>query len=73
MNIKYSPPLLEYFPEARELICDWATEQIQKETLTCENLADHIKTELIPTIYEYHTNKCRENTLTCLDFEQFKR
>ena len=34
LNRKYSPPILEFSPEAGELICDWATEQIQKETLT---------------------------------------
>ena len=52
---KYTLMLLELYPGARHIICDWATENIQ--TLSSELIAHFVREELVQILYRIRSNK----------------
>ena len=70
LNRLYLPPFLDIYPDAKEDICKWCSKNI--ESLSSEKLANYIRDELIPKLYQQEVEN-RDRTLTYLTLDDFKK
>ena len=61
-NKKVVPKLFASFPEIKDMIKSYATRDLQ--TLSSENLAAHIRNNIIPILYKKHCMQCDEDGST---------
>ena len=71
MNREYSPLLLETFQEAREIICKWATKNIQD--LSSEKLALYVRNELLHYLFNQFKEEINDEELTIDDFKEIMK
>ena len=62
--------LLDLYPEARHIICEWATENIQ--ILSSELLSHFVREELVAILHLMHTHRCREHVHTPMTLNAMK-
>ena len=68
---KYTPMLLDLYPEARHIICDWATANI--ECMSSELIAHYIREELVPILHRMHEQQCEhDQALTRMSIDDMK-
>ena len=63
----YSPMLLELYPEAKNSICNWISEN--RSALSCESLAVFMRQDLAEEMYKNFKNDCRYQRLTLNQFK----
>ena len=70
MNRQYLPPFLNVYQDAKKDICKWCSKNI--ECLSSEKLANYVKGELIPKLYQQQVEN-HDRRLTFLTLEDFKK
>ena len=70
---EYSPLFLELYPEAKDKIREWGSNNLQG--LTAEKLANYVRTELVVEIHQQHVSESNAQNppLTAMTIEEFKR